>query len=417
MPAPSSATNPDLSAILARAGRKRRRWPWAVGLLLAVMAGGWWWWQGQAATPAVTYTTEPASIGSLNVTVTATGSVQPTTQVDVSSELSGTLASVDVDFNDPVTVGQVLARLDDTKVRAQLANAEAQLAGSKARLAQAEATATEAEANLTQQQELDRRGVSARRELVSIQAEAARAQAAVDIARADLTLAEANLELVRADLEKTVLRSPVQGIVLNRAVEPGQIVASSLNTPVLFTLAEDLTRMELRVDVDEADIGRVAVGQKAVFTVDAHPDRSFPAVITQVRQAPEEADDIVTYKAILSVDNPEGLLRPGMTATAIITVSERTDALLVPNAALRYAPPVTETRARGGAGLISFIMPRGPRGGEAGTGTGRSVYVLQGGAPVEVPVTVTDSDGTHSAVTSDTLAEGDAVITDQSVTR
>lgn len=416
MNAPTTATNPDLSAILARAGRKRRRWPWAVALI-AVLAGGWWWWQGQAATPAVTYTTEAVTLGSLSVTVTATGSVQPTTQVDVSSELSGTLASVDVDFNDPVTVGQVLARLDDTKVRAQLANAEAQLAGAKARLAQAEATASESEANLTQQQELDRRGVSARRELISFQAEAARAKAAVDIARADLTLAEANLELARADLEKTVLRSPVAGIVLNRAVEPGQIVASSLNTPVLFTLAEDLTRMELRVDVDEADIGRVAVGQKAVFTVDAHPDRSFPAVITQVRQAPEETDSIVTYKAILSVDNPEGLLRPGMTATAVITVSERTDALLVPNAALRYAPPVTETRARGGAGLISFIMPRGPRGGEPGTGTGRSVYVLQGGAPVEVPVTVTDSDGTHSAVTSDTLAEGDAVITDQSVTR
>ncbi len=414
---PVATPSPDLAAILTRAGRKRRRWPWLLGLVLALAAGTGWWWQGQAASPAVSYTTEPASIGSLNVTVTATGSVQPTTQVDVSSELSGTLASVEVDFNDPVTVGQVLARLDDTKVKAQQTNAEAQLAGARARLTQAEASAVEAEANLSQQQELDRRGVSARQALVSFQAAAARAAAAVDIARADLTLAEANLELVRADAEKTVLRSPVNGIVLNRAVEAGQIVASSLNTPVLFTLAEDLTRMELRVDVDEADIGRVAVGQKAVFTVDAHPDRSFPAVITQVRQAPEETDSIVTYKAILSVDNPEGLLRPGMTATAVITVSERTDALLVPNAALRYAPPVSDTRSSSGRGLIGFIMPRGPRGGDQGTGTGRSVWVLQGGAPVEVPVTVTDSDGTHSAVTSDTLAEGDAVITDQSVTR
>ena len=414
---PVATPSPDLAAILTRAGRKRRRWPWLLGLVLALAAGTGWWWQGQAASPAVSYTTEPASIGSLNVTVTATGSVQPTTQVDVSSELSGTLASVEVDFNDPVTVGQVLARLDDTKVKAQQTNAEAQLAGARARLTQAEASAVEAEANLSQQQELDRRGVSARQALGSVQAAAARAAAAVDIARADLTLAEANLELVRADAEKTVLRSPVNGIVLNRAVEAGQIVASSLNTPVLFTLAEDLTRMELRVDVDEADIGRVGVGQKAVFTVDAHPDRSFPAVITQVRQAPEETDSIVTYKAILSVDNPEGLLRPGMTATAVITVSERTDALLVPNAALRYAPPVADTRSSSGRGLIGFIMPRGPRGGDQGTGTGRSVWVLQGGAPVEVPVTVTDSDGTHSAVTSDTLAEGDAVITDQSVTR
>ncbi|OYU18993.1 MAG: efflux transporter periplasmic adaptor subunit [Rhodobacteraceae bacterium PARR1] len=416
MTAPATQS-PDLSAILARTKGKRRRWPWVVALVLALTAGAGWWWQGQAASPGITYTTEAASIGSLNVTVTATGSVQPTTQVDVSSELSGTLATVEVDFNDPVTVGQVLARLDDTKVKAQRTNAEAQLTGAKARLAQAEASAAEAEANLTQQQELDRRGVSARQSLVSFQAAAARATAAVDIARADLTLAEANLELAIADVEKTVLRSPVNGIVLNRAVEAGQIVASSLNTPVLFTLAEDLTRMELRVDVDEADIGRVAVGQKAVFTVDAHPDRSFPATITQVRQAPEETDNIVTYKAILSVDNPEGLLRPGMTATAVITVSERADALLVPNAALRYAPPVQETASSGGRGLIGFIMPRGPRGGDQGTGTGRSVWVLQGGTPVEVAVNVMDSDGSHSAVTSDDLSEGDAIITDQSSAR
>lgn len=415
---PPSDASADLQAILARAGKKRRRWPWVLVVAVALAAGAGWWWQGQAASPSVTYQTEPASIGSLNVTVTATGSVQPTTQVDVSSELSGTLSTVEVDFNDPVTVGQVLARLDDTKVKAQRTNAEAQLAGAKARLEQAEASVVEAQANLTQQQELDRRGISARQALVSFEAAAARAAAAVDIARADLTLAEANLELAVADVEKAVLRSPVEGIVLNRAVEAGQIVASSLNTPVLFTLAEDLTRMELRVDVDEADIGRVAVGQKAVFTVDAHPDRSFPAIITQVRQAPEETEQIVTYKAILSVENPEGLLRPGMTATAVITVSERADALLVPNAALRYAPPATESSSgSGGRGLLGLIMPRGPRGGSGGTGTGRSVWVLQGGVPVEMAVTVMDSDGTHSAVTSEDLAEGDAVITDQSAAR
>jgi len=415
MPSPTD----DLSSILARQGGRKRRWPWVLLLVVLIAGGGWYASRAAEQQPDVTYRTEAVTRGVLSVTVTATGSVQPTTQVDVSSELSGTLAEVSVDFNEPVAVGQVLARLDDTKVRAQLANAEASLSAARARLAQAEATARESAENLSQQRELDRRGVSARRDLVSFEAADARAQAAVDIARADLTLAEANLELVRADLDKTILRSPVKGIVLNRAVEPGQIVASSLNAPVLFTLAEDLTRMELRVDVDEADIGRVAVGQTATFTVDAHPSRTFPATITQVRQAPEETNGIVTYKAILSVDNPDGLLRPGMTATAVITVSERADALLVPNAALRYSPPVTETTTgSGGRGLLGLIMPRPPRsGGGGGSGTGRSVWVLEGGTPREVAVTVTDSDGTSSAVTSDVLAEGDAVITDQSAAR
>lgn len=402
----------DLQAILARRARPRRHWPWVVIVLAGLAGAGWYVFGGGGSTPGVTYTTEAVAKGTLSVTVTATGSVQPTTQVDVSSELSGTLSAVEVDFNDPIEVGQVLARLDDTKMRAQLTNAEASLNAARARVTQAEASAREAQANLDQQQELDRRGVTARRDLISVEAANSRAQAALDIARADLTLAEANLELVRADLDRTVLRSPVKGIVLNRAAEAGQIVASSLNAPVLFTLAEDLTRMELRVNVDEADIGRVAAGQSAVFTVDAHANRSFPATITQVRQAPEEADGIVTYKAILSVDNAEGLLRPGMTATAVITVSERTDSLLVPNAALRYSPPSTESGSSGGRGLIGLIMPRGPQD-TGGNGTGRSVWVLKDGAPVEVAVEVTDSDGSQTAVTSDTLTEGDAVITDQ----
>ena len=404
----------DLAALLAAGARKRGRPRWIVGALLALAlaAGGYWALSGDEAT--VTYDTQPAERGSLRVTVTATGSVQPTTQVEISSELSGTLSAVEADFNDRVEVGQVLARLDDTKFRATLANAEAQLAAAEGRLAQAEASLREAEATWNSQQELDRRGISSRLTAVTAETARDRAAAAVDIARADLTLARANTELARADLEKTVLRSPVAGVVLDRTAEAGQIVASSLNAPVLFKLAEDLSRMELRVDIDEADIGRVAVDQSAEFGVDAHPGRSFPARITEVRYAPEETDGVVTYKAILSVDNTEGLLRPGMTATATITVSEEADALLVPNAALRYAPPVTEEASAGsGRGLLGLIMPRRPpsRGAPA---SGRSVWVLQGGQPVEVAVTTGDTDGSRTVVTSDALKEGDAVITAQS---
>lgn len=405
-----------IAGIVAQRSPKRRL-GWRIGAALVVMVAvgaGWYGTRGSGET--VTWVTEPATLADLTVTITATGSVQPTTQVDVSSELSGTLAAVEVDYNDSVTVGQVLARLDDTKLRAQAANAEASRAAAEGRVAQAEATLREAEATFTSESELDRRGISTRLSLVTAEAAHDRAKAALAIARADLTLADANLQLARADLDKTIIRSPIDGIVLNRAVEAGQIVASSLNAPVLFTLAQDLSRMELRVDVDEADIGRVAVGQPAEFTVDAYPGRSFPATITQVRYAPETTESVVTYKAVLSVENRDGLLRPGMTATATITVTRLDDALTVPAAAMRFAPPVESAQRERARGLLGLVMPRRPSS-NAGTPTGRSLWVLRDGAPVEVQVTPGESDGTRIAILSGELFEGDAVITDRTVAR
>lgn len=411
-------TTDDIARTLAGA-RRGRKWLWiALLLALAAAAGGWLWLSAAREAQSVSYVTEPVTRGSLTVTVTATGTVQPTTQVDVSSELSGTLATVEVDYNDRVEVGQVLARLDDTKLRAQLANAEASLAAAKGRLAAAEASATEARTNYDSQLELDRRGVTAHRDFVARATAHERAQAELQIARADLTLAEANLSLQKADLEKAVIRSPIRGVVLDRVAEAGQIVASSLSAPTLFTLAEDLARMELRVDIDEADIGRVAVGNTARFTVDAYPGRSFPATITQVRYAPETTEGVVTYKAVLAVDNSDLMLRPGMTATATITVAEVADALQVPNAALRFAPP-QEAAASGnsGSGLIGMVMPRPPRRAASQTGVAaHGVWVLRGGAATRVEVTIGESDGRHTAILSGDLAEGEQVITDQSGT-
>lgn len=405
-------------AAIAAAKPPSRRWRWVLVAVLLVAAGlAVYWVTGRGTADTVTWVTEPATRGALTVTVTATGTVQPTTQVDVSSELSGTLAAVEVDFNDKVAVGQVLARLDDTKFRAQAANAEASRAAAEGRLAQAAATLREAEETFRSESELDRRGISSRMSLVTAQANYDRAKAALAIAQADLTLADANLELAEADLAKTVIRSPIDGIVLNRAVEAGQIVAAATSAPVLFTLAEDLSRMELRVDVDEADIGRIANGQTAEFTVDAFPGRTFPATITQVRYAPEDTEEtssVVTYKAILSVANDEGLLRPGLTATATITVTHLEDALTVPAAALRFAPPVEQADSRRASGLLGLVMPRRSRP-DTGTPTGRSLWVLRGGAPVEVEVSLGESDGVRMAVQSDDLAEGDAVITDRRV--
>ncbi len=411
-----AAGKDDLAAILAQGAPRRRRGRWLLFLLvlLAGLGGGGWYWMASAGqTAKVSYTTDPVVQGDLTVTVTATGTVQPTTQVDVSSELSGTLKAISVTYNDTVTTGQILAELDDTKLAAQLANAEAGVVAARARVQSADATLREAAEALTTGQELDKRGVTTRNALTTVQAAHDRAIAQLDIARADLTLAEANRDLVAADLAKAVIRSPIDGVVLSRSAEVGQIVAASLEAPVLFTLAEDLSQMQLLVDIDEADIGRVAEGNAAVFTVDAHDGIEFPARIVQVRYAPETTDNVVTYKAVLAVENPEGLLRPGMTATATITVAEAKGALTVANAALRYAPPAASSGGSSGSGLLGLIMPR-RSGGTARTGDGNSIWVLRDGAPVKITVQRGETNGQRTVVTGDGLAEGDQAITEQS---
>ena len=405
---------PDLASI-ARKPRRRRGWLWIV-LLLAALGAGAWALTTRAPASAISYDTTPVERGDLVVTVIATGTVQPTTRIDISSELSGTIAAVEVDFNDEVVVGQILARLDDTKLRARVSTVEAQLAAARARLTQAEATASETTETWTSTQELDARGLAVRATVVAAKAAHDRAIAAVEIARADLALAEASLSESQSDLAKSEIRSPIAGIVLDRAAEKGQIVAATLNAPILFTLAEDLSRMELQVDIDEADIGRVAVGNEATFTVDAHPGQSFPAKITQLRFAPEDTNGVVTYKAVLSVENDRRLLRPGMTATATITVDRQPEVLLVPMAALRYAPPIVEESSQSGRGLLGFIMPGRPQGQRQKV-DGSSLWVLRGGKPVKVAVTPGASDGRMMAVASDDLAEGDPVITNQRETR
>lgn len=415
--AKAKGADADLARLLTAPPRRRwGRWFWA-GLVVLALGGGaaWYLMAGRGGTGDVAYVTAPVARGDLTVSVTATGTVQPTTRVDVSSELAGTLATVEVDYNDSISVGQVLARLDTSKLAATVANAEAQEASARARLAQAEATVIEATETLATQKELSDRGIATRKDMISVEANDARARAAADMARADLTLAEANLALARADLDKAVIRSPINGVVLNRKAEAGQIVGPGLNDPVLFLLAEDLKRMELLANVDEADIGQVAVGQTAVFTVDAYDNREFAATITQVRYASEVTDDVVTYKAVLAVENPDLRLRPGMTATATITVAEEAGALLVPNSALRWAPPRASTGGgAGAAGLAGLILPTAAmRNPQQAVASGRSVWVLRAGLPVEVSVEIGATDGRNSSVSGEGLAEGDAVITDQ----
>ncbi len=368
------------------------------------------------------YATQPARIGDLTVSVTATGTLQPTTQVDVGSELSGTIRSVFVDYNDPVSVGQVLAKLDTTRLEAQVLQSRASLDSARARLAEAQATVVEAEsqlARLTHVREISGGKVPSQQELDTANAVALRARSEVASARAAIAQAQATLDTQTTDLAKAEIRSPIDGIVLLRAAEPGQTVAASLQAPILFTLAQDLTRMDLHVSVDEADVGQVKEGQAATFTVDAWPDRTFSARVGQVRfgSTTTEGVGVVTYETILEVDNAERLLRPGMTATAEITVQEVARALLVPNAALRFKPPAAAPAPSGG--LLRALIPGRPGGmaRRARDADGKSahrerVYVLRDGAPQERAVTTGATDGAFTVVASGDLEPGTELVTD-----
>jgi HlyD family secretion protein len=383
-------------------------------------------WQADTTANGPHYITEPVARGDLAITVSANGTLQPTRAVNVGSELSGTVAQVFVDINDRVKQGQVLALLDTARLRDQIARSRASVASSEAKVAQAAATLKEAHGNLARLQEVQR--LSAGK--VPSQAELETAQAAVDRAVADQAVAGASVADARAalssdetNLAKASIRSPIAGVVLTRAVDPGNAVAASLQAVTLFTLAEDLTRMKLQVNVDEADVGQVTDGQSATFTVSAYPNRKYPAKITRVGYGATTKDNVVTYLAELEVENKDLTLRPGMTATATIAAAQRTGVLLVPNAALRFAPQSpneadAKKASSGSPGIVARLMPRLPRQegqrkpGNATPGA-RQVYVLRDGAPVAVAVTQGLSDGRRTEVQGPDLHEGDLVITDQ----
>lgn len=386
-------------------------------IIALVVAGlGYVYWAGSNASSMAQYKTEPVSRGGLTVTVTATGTVEPTNEVEISSELSGMIKSVSVDYNDEVKLGQVLAELDTDKLEAQVAHTRATLAAKKAKLLELKATQTEKKSEYERVRPLARKGYSSQSSLDVAKAAYDRAVALVASGAADVAVAEADLNLEETNLKKACICSPINGVVLNRNVDPGQTVASSFQTPVLFTLADDLREMQLEVDVDEADIGKVKEGNEARFTVESFQDRDFPAQISELRFAPETVEGVVTYKAILTIDNAELLLRPGMTATAEITVQKVEDALLIPNAALRYAPPA-DIATGSGKSFIQSILPRPPRSAgiakiEQTKNGERGIWVLRNGNPVPVNVRIGATDGVKTQIVAGDLKPVDRVIVD-----
>ncbi|MFZ3483821.1 efflux RND transporter periplasmic adaptor subunit [Sphingomonas sp. 3-13AW] len=418
--------------------RWRQRLKWvvvAVVLLLLIFALS----RCFRGPEGVSYSTEPVERGALTVTVSATGKLAPTNQIEVGSELSGLITKVVVDVNDRVTAGQALALIDPQRLDDAIKQSQAAVNARLADVATAKATQQEARAQLARLEEVSRLSggrVPAKTELETARAAAARATASVRAAEANVNSARAQLSSDQTQRARAIIRSPVDGVVLARQIEPGQTVASSFNTPTLFVIAQDLSSMQLEVAIDEADVGQVKEGQRADFTVDAFPGATFPARIIRVdlgsnlttsstssTTTTSTTGQVVSYAAILSVENPELRLRPGMTATAEIVTVERPQVLLVPNAALRFTPSDDTAGASSGgrSGIAGALLP-GPRRGRGGAkksatqarGGQQTVYILgEDGKPQPVQITTGDTNGQVTEVVGGALKPGMKVITGQ----
>jgi HlyD family secretion protein len=393
---------------------------WGSLVVLLVGGGGYYYWQKNAqAKAAPAYITSAVGKGNLTLSVAANGTLQPTRSVSIGSELSGTVRKVYVDVNDRVQKGQVLVELDTAKLSDQVARSRATLAAANAKVTQANATLTEAKGNLARLEEVSRLSggkVPSGAELDSGRATVARAVADQLVAQANVAEATATASTDATNLSKGSIRSPIDGVVLTRTVDPGNAVAASLQAVTLFTVAEDLKELRLQVNVDEADVGAVKVGQKASFTVSAYPARKYPATITRVAFGSTITENVVTYVTYLDVDNSDLSLRPGMTAAATITATERKDVLLVPSPALRFQPAASAKAGdQSEGGIVSSLLPRFPSGKKkaSGSGTAKQVWVLQDGAATAISVTAGINDGRMTEITGGDLREGMLVITDQ----
>lgn len=420
----------DLAEIIAEAHPRSRMRVWIAAIVILLAAGGGIWWKffkNGADKGAPVFVTEPLKKGDIALTITATGNLEPTNQVTVGSEISGLIKAVLVDSNDRVEKDQELARVDTTKLNQQADRSRASLLSANARVALAEATLKENEASLKRREELRKLSggqTPSVADMEAIQATVARSHSELASAKASVSEAEAAVRSTETDMAKAIIRSPVTGIVLKRSVEPGQTVAAQFTAPQLFVIAEKLETMELNVAVAEADIGRVAKGQKATFTVDAYPDRTFAAEVQKVSFGSEVVSNVVTYDTELQVPNDDGSLRPGMTATAEIDVGGKKQVLVVPNTALRFDPERAAAASAGPSGpQKTFVQSLTPGPGRRGfsqnptpgsaSGSPRDdpkVWVLRDGKPVSIPVKLGITDGKNTEVSGEGISEGLPVI-------
>ncbi len=423
----TSNNSQDLEAFLGEDERPpfwKRPIVWIPALLIVLAAIAYAIFGGGEDGPQ--FNTEAVERRSLDLVVTATGNLRPTNQVEVGSEVSGRIDDVLVDVNDVVARGQVLARINTDVIDDQILQSRANLSAAHARVEQAQATLDVDTAQLERLREVYRLSdgrVPSAQEMQAAEGTVRRDEAALVSARADVASAEASLSTAQTNRDRALIRSPVSGVVLARQVEPGQTVAASFNTPTLFVLAEDLSVMQLRVKVDEADVGQVENGQSASFTVDAYPGRQFPAVVERVDLASSniataestgsQQNSVVEYEARLTVQNSEGLLRAGMTATAAIATESTGEQLLVPNSAIRFRPPQQEDT--GGVQVNNgndFGLEREGPQTTIGVGSRQTVYIVgEDGQLQPINIVTGRSDGRLTVVTSEELEEGMQVVT------
>jgi HlyD family secretion protein len=397
------ATAAEIEQALGLAPR-RRGWRWLVAGAIVVSAALVAWLAARRDEPTTRYHTATAERGRLDVAVIAMGKLRARETVDVGAEVSGRILAVHVDFNDQVDKGDLLAEIDTERLDARLEEADAELAVTTAAVTRARAAAERARSEHQRAEQLFASGLASKQELEARAADAAAARADLASARAKAAVAGASRKAARSDVARARVVAPIDGVVLARNVERGQTLASSLKVPVLFSIAADLRRMELEVAIDEGDVGKVAAGQRASFTVEAYPGRRFDSRVVLVRNAATIEQGVVTYQAVLEVDNRELLLRPGMTATADIVTDEIGDGFLVPNAALRFLPPEEARRLRDADAEERKRARRdGPR---------HRVWTLVDGEPVAVAVQIGKSDGSFTEVLDADLEPGAAVCID-----
>lgn len=402
---------------MARLSIVRKIVSWVVTLaVLGGLAFGVYRWREAHKEPPVTYKTAKVEKRRIVGKVTASGTLAATVTVEVGTQVSGRIKQLFADFNSPVKKGQLIAQIEPLLFESAVQQANANHLAAKANLEKAKATAFDGERQLERAKNLRDNELASQRDFEAAEANAWVARASVGAAEAALAQAAAALNQAKVNLSFTRIVSPIDGTVISRSVDVGQTVAASLQAPVIFTIAEDLRKMQVNTNVAESDVGRLEAGMKVFFTVDAFPGQRFRGSVNQIRNAAVTTQNVVTYDALIDVDNEELKLRPGMTANVTFIFAERNDVLAVPNAALRFRPPdaPSETSPEGG--------PRQRRGppnemlaanGGAGVPAAepKAIYRLQAGAPAKAEVQIGLTDGTWTELVSG-LSEGDEVVTD-----
>jgi HlyD family secretion protein len=398
---------------------------WLVVIVVLAAFGAWRWRASSRKNSLPQIDTSRVERGRIVAKVTATGTLSALVTVQVGSQVSGTISALYADYNSRVTKGQLIAKIDPRLFQASVEQGRANYLAAQGNLAKAQAQAADAERQYQRNRTLSERQLIAQADLDTSQSNAEVARAQVEAARGAVEQTRAALSQTQVNLAYTSIISPINGVVISRSVDVGQTVAASFQAPVIFTIAEDLKKMQVDTSVAEADVGRLRDGMTATFTVDAYPSEAFRGTVRQIRNSPQTIQNVVTYDAVIDVDNSELKLRPGMTANCTFIYAEKDDVLRIPNAALRFRPPPEMAafsasdrtnghagRPGGGAGAATsggaIVRPRSA----ADTPDRRTIWIMRGEKPVSVRIRTGISDGTTTELVEGDLNAGDTVITD-----